>query len=146
MDVVVDYLHELYEKEHAVEVKKPWLPPLSDHMESPYTKEVKDSALFSEGDYTLGIGMIDVPEEQIQEEYRLNLIKNGHLLYMASGGYGKTVFLTNVVMGLAMKNSVRNLNFYILDLGNSALIPLRGLPHVADYMGLDDSEKIARFA
>lgn len=145
LDVVVDYLHELYEKEHAVEVKKPWLPPLSDHMESPYTKEVKDSALFSEGDYTLGIGMIDVPEEQIQEEYRLNLIKNGHLLYMASGGYGKTVFLTNVVMGLAMKNSVRNLNFYILDLGNSALIPLRGLPHVADYMGLDDSEKIARF-
>lgn len=145
LDVVVDYLHDLYQKEQAVEVKKPWLPSLPDHIRSPYTQEVKDSALFSKGDYTLGVGMIDVPEEQIQEEYILDLTKNGHMLYMASGGYGKTVFLTNIVMGLAMKNSVRNLNFYILDLGNSALIPLKGVPHVADYMGLDDNEKTARF-
>lgn len=89
--------------------------------------------------------MIDIPEEQTQEEYTLDLIKNGHLLYMASSGYGKSTFLTNIVIGLAMKNSVRNLNFYIWDLGNSALITLSGLPHTADYMGLDDTEKTAKF-
>lgn len=145
LDAVVAHLHDIYEKEQAVEVKKPWLPSLPDFMESPYTKEVIDSAQFKEGDYTLGIGMIDVPEEQLQEEYQLNLMKNGHLLYMASGGYGKTMLLTNIVVGLSMKNSVRNLNFYILDLGNSGLIPLMGLPHVADYMGLEDGEKIEKF-
>lgn len=145
LDAVVEYLHDIYEKEQAVEVKKPWLPSLPDFMESPYTKEAVDSAQFKEGDYTLGIGMIDVPEEQLQEEYQLNLMKNGHLLYMASGGYGKTMLLTNIAVGLSMKNSVRNLNFYILDLGNSGLIPLMGLPHVADYMGLDDGEKIEKF-
>lgn len=145
LDVIVEHLHDLYKAENAVAVKKPWLPSLPDIMESPYTREVKDSASFERGDFTLGIGMIDVPEEQIQEEYTLNLLKNGHLLYMASGGYGKTMFLTNIILGLSMKNAVRNLNFYILDLGNSALIPLRGLPHVADYMGLDDTEKISRF-
>lgn len=145
LDAIVAHLHDIYEKEQAAEVKKPWLPSLPDFMESPYTKEVVDSAQFKEGDYTLGIGMIDVPEEQLQEEYQLNLMKNGHLLYMASGGYGKTMLLTNIVVGLSMKNSVRNLNFYILDLGNSGLIPLMGLPHVADYMGLDDGEKIEKF-
>lgn len=145
LDAVVEHLHDVYEKEQAVEVKKPWLPSLPDFMESPYTKKVVDSAQFKEGDYTLGIGMIDVPEEQLQEEYQLNLMKNGHLLYMASGGYGKTMLLTNIAVGLSMKNSVRNLNFYILDLGNSGLIPLMGLPHVADYMGLDDGEKIEKF-
>ncbi len=145
LDVIVSHLKEVYTEEGAKEVIKPWLPPLGDMLVSPYTGEVRDSASFEEGDYTLGIGMIDIPEEQAQEEYVLDLIKNGHLLYMASSGYGKSVLLTNIVLGLAMKNSVRNLNFYIWDLGNSALIPLRALPHVADYMSIDDSEKIGKF-
>ncbi|MBP3459050.1 MAG: type VII secretion protein EssC [Lachnospiraceae bacterium] len=145
LDAIVEHLHDIYETEKAVEVKKPWLPSLPELMQSPYTKQVQDSAAFQQGDYTLGIGMIDVPEEQLQEEYVLNLIKNGHLLYMASSGYGKTMFLTNIALGLSMKNAVKNLNFYILDLGNSGLIPLKGLPHVADYMGLDDGEKIEKF-
>jgi S-DNA-T family DNA segregation ATPase FtsK/SpoIIIE len=145
LDVIVSHLKEVYTEEGAKEVIKPWLPPLGDMLVSPYTGEVRDSASFEEGDYTIGIGMIDIPEEQAQEEYVLDLIKNGHLLYMASSGYGKSVLLTNIVLGLAMKNSVRNLNFYIWDLGNSALITLSKLPHVADYMGLDDTEKIGKF-
>lgn len=144
LDVTVEHLAQIYEEEHAAEVKKPWLPPLGTMLESPYTREVHDSASFEKGDYTLGLGMIDVPEEQLQEEYVLDLMKNGHLLYMASGGYGKTMLLTHMILGLSMKNAVKNLNFYLIDLGNSALIPLRGLPHVADYMGLDDTEKLEK--
>lgn len=154
LDVTVQYLHDIYELEKSVviknkktftEVKKPWLPSLPAPMESPYTKEVVDSAIFSKGDFKLGIGMVDIPEEQSQIEYEIDLIKNGHILYMASSGYGKSLFLTNIIIGLAMKNAVRHLKFYIIDLGNSALIPLHMLPHVADYMGLDDSEKIEKF-
>ena len=144
LDVTVEHLAQVYGEEHAIEVKKPWLPPLGTMLESPYTREVHDSASFEKGDYTLGLGMIDVPDEQIQEEYVLDLMKNGHLLYMASGGYGKTMLLTHIILGLSMKNAVKNLNFYLIDLGNSALIPLRGLPHVADYMGLDDTEKLEK--
>ena len=154
LDAAVKYLHEVYENERIdainkygtfTEVKKPWLPSLAAPMESPYTKSVSDSASFEKGDFKLGIGMVDIPEEQAQIEHEIDLIKNGHILYTASSGYGKSMFLTNIITGLAMKNSVRNLNFYIIDLGNSALIPLRRLPHVADYMGLDDSEKIEKF-
>lgn len=145
LDVIVKHLQEIYETENAVPVMKPWLPSLPAPMCSPYTEKVMDSCIFENSDYTLGIGMVDIPEEQKQEEYILDLIKNGHLIYMASSGYGKSMFLTNIAVGLSMKNSVKNLNFYILDLGNSALIPLKGLPHVADYMGLDDTEKIDKF-
>ncbi len=49
---------------------------------------------------------------------------------MASSGYGKSMFLTNVITGLAVKNSVRNFRSYIIDLGNSALIPLKKLCHM----------------
>lgn len=93
LDVTVQYLAKLYAEEKAVPVKRPWLPPLPSILQSPYTKIVKDSATFAKGDYTLGLGLIDVPEEQLQEEYTLDLIKNGHLLYMASSGYGKTMLL-----------------------------------------------------
>lgn len=145
LDATVKYLHELYEIQAAVPVKKTWLPSLPDSIQSPYTVKVEDSAKFLNGNYTLGIGMIDIPEEQKQEEYMLDFLKNGHLLYMASSGFGKSVLLSNIVIGLSMKNSVRNLNFYILDLGNSGLIALSRIPHVADYMGLDDGEKIQKF-
>ena len=50
-----------------------------------------------------------------------------------------------MLLGLAMKNAVKHVRMYILDFGNSALIPYQGLPHVADYMGLDDTEKMEKF-
>ena len=145
LDVIVRHVKEEYEKETAVEVKRPWLPPLGDNMLSPYTQTVQDSSTFTELDLQLGLGMIDLPEEQDQREYTLDFVGKGHLLYMASSGYGKSTILGNIILGLAMKNAVRNLNMYILDLGNSALIPYKGVPHVADYMGIDDGEKIDKF-
>ena len=38
-------------------------------------------------------------------------------------------------------NSVRNFHAYILDFGNNAMLPLKALPHVADYITYDDTEK-----
>ena len=145
LDVVVSHLHEVYHSRENVEVKKPWLPSLGAMLLSPYTQEVVDSAKFTKLDITLGLGMMDIPEEQEQREYMLDLLGNGHLLYMASSGYGKSMFLGNMIMGLAMKNAVKNLNIYILDLGNSALIPYSALPHVADYLSFDEAEKLAKF-
>lgn len=51
------------------------------------------------------------------------------------------MLLTQIILGLSAKNAVKNLNFYILDLGNSGMIPLKQLPHVADYMNIDHEEK-----
>lgn len=145
LDVVVSHLYDVYNSRENVEVKKPWLPSLPGMLLSPHTQAVTDSSTFTELDTTLGLGMIDIPEEQAQREYLLDMTKNGHLLYMASSGYGKSMFLGHIIVGLAMKNAVKNLNMYILDLGNSALIPYKGLPHVADYLGFDETEKLDKF-
>jgi len=84
LDVVVDHIAEVYKEEQHILVKKPWIPSLTSPMASPHTRQVLDSATFEKGDYQLGIGIINIPEEQTQEEYVLDLVKNGHLLYMAS--------------------------------------------------------------
>lgn len=145
LDVIVEHLKDVYENSNAVEVKKTWLPSLPMQMVSPYTANAADSASFEQLDLELGLGMMDIPEEQAQREYVLNLVRNGHFMYMASSGYGKSLLLTHIVLGLAMKNSVKNLNFYVIDLGNSALIQLKAVPHVADYMGIEDTEKFEKF-
>ena len=145
LDVVVEHLQQLYEEEYCVKVKKTWLPSLAFQIVSPYLMEIQDSAGFKKVDLKLGIGIMDIPEEQAQTEYVLDFEKNGHLLYLSSSGYGKTMLLTQIILGLSAKNAVKNLNFYILDLGNSGMIPLKQLPHVADYMNIDHEEKIGKF-
>jgi len=88
---------------------------------------------------------VDIPEEQRQMEYLYDFLKQGNLIYIASSGYGKSVFLGNIILGLSVKNQVKNINMYIIDFGNSALIPYRVLPHVADYMTIVDSDKLSKF-
>lgn len=140
LDATVEYIHKLYEQMDTIEVKRPWLPPLEEQIVSPQNLEKGE-----EMNLNTGLGMIDIPEEQKQEEYRLDFGKDGNLLYLASSGYGKTVFLTTAILSLAMQNSVDLLNFYILDYGNSGLIALNRLHHTADYISFDDLERFHKF-
>lgn len=145
LDVTVSYLNELYQKELAlhkvIEVRKPWLPPLKEQLVNPKLITNMSETI----DLSVGIGLIDMPEEQIQREYRINLMQEGNTVYIASGGYGKSVFLTNAMLELASKNTVDNVNFYILDFGNNALMPLAGMPHCSAHIMLDETEKFSKF-
>ena len=153
LEVTVEHIRKVYEQEQEEQrsvqkiesVKKPWLPPLPEQIVSPYLQEIKDSRNFQKINLEVGVGLIDIPEEQRQVEYQIDFQRNGHFLYMASSGYGKSMLLTNIILGLCIQNSVEHLNIYMLDLGNNALINLKSLPHVADYMGIDDEEKLTKF-
>lgn len=153
LDVTIDYLRELFEKEGVERVRKPWLPPLPQHLESPLERITEKESWKRIVPYdrtetvrlSVPVGMIDIPEEQLQTEYTIDLGRDGNVVFMSSAGYGKTMFLMTVVVSLALQNQVENINFYILDFGNSALIPLNGLPHTADYILYDDVEKMGKF-
>lgn len=145
LDVVVEYIHRVFVQSGAKPVRKPWLPSLSQKIVSPYLNEIVDVKDFKEIDLKVKLGMVDIPEQQLQREYEVDYIENGHFLYIASSGYGKTMILSTMILSLAMKNAVANLNFYILDYGNSGLIPFSSLPHTADYITLDDDEKLGKF-
>lgn len=141
LNVIVDHIQETFAGLNLPQIKSPWLPPLSEIMVSPYLADIHDSVEYTTTDLTVPLGVEDIPNEQRQSEYNIDFLRNAHVIYFASSGYGKTVFLTTILLSLCAKNSVNNLNAYILDFGNSALIPMKSLPHVADYITYDDVEK-----
>jgi len=141
LDATVNYMQQMYENQNFIEVKRPWLQPLETQIELP-----KQIEKFSLPELNVSLGIVDIPEAQAQIEYTVDLKKDGNLIYIASSGYGKSVFLTTLILALAMKNTVKNLNFYILDFGNSGLIPLNALHHTADYITMEDAEKLGKFA
>lgn len=150
LDVIIEELKKEFDSLHIKPVRKPWLPPLPYQMASPHMISVDEKQESREEeecrlDLQLPIGMADIPEEQQQCEYSLNLMKDGNIAFFAASGYGKTMFLQNVILTLALKNSVENLNFYIFDFGNNAMIPLNALPHTSDYIVMDDNERMGKF-
>ena len=141
LDVVVGYVKNEFLKTKLPKVKSPWLPPLQPVMVSPLFERITDSAIHKELNLNIPVGIEDIPEEQKQIEYQIQFLKQGHVIFFASSGYGKTVFLETLILGLCALNSVKNLHAYLLDFGNNALLPLKALQHVADYITYDNLEK-----
>ena len=144
LDVIVDYIHDFYEKLDTIPITRPWLPPLENQILSPSCKR-EPASQDPDLDLEIDIGLIDIPDRQAQEEYTVNPADDGNILFVAARGFGKTFFLTTCALSLAMRNSVDNINFYILDFGNSGLIQLKKLHHTADYISFDDSERRGKF-
>ena len=86
-----------------------------------------------------------IPQAQKQEVIAIDLSKDGNILLYGSPGTGKTTFLQTAAMDLARKQSPENLTMYLLDFGTNGLAPLTQLPHVADSLLLDQTEKIQKF-
>lgn len=148
LDAVIDEIDRIFGEMNIPQVKRPWLPPLSYRQLSPWT--IKEEDLYDHEqeklplDLNIPIGMADIPEQQEQKEYEIDLLKDGNIAFFASAGYGKSTFLETAVLSLAIKNSVKNLNFYLCDFGNNALIPLNALPHTCDYITMDDTERLSK--
>ncbi len=136
LEAVASLLGEVFEEEGAAEVRKPWLPPLEEMIVSPYAQ-----AGAVRSGLTVSLGMTDIPGMQEQRELEHDFAGEGNLLFAASSGFGKTVFLTTVLMSLAISNDVDDLNYYILDYGNNGCMPLKELPHTAEYISADDEER-----
>ena len=146
LDAIVEYIASEYKKLDIAQVKRPWLPQLDDCIINPQIQNYQHHDLAKAAGYCLAteIGLIDIPEMQTQEEYIHDFLEGGNFVVFGASGYGKSSMLMNVALTLAIKNSPENLNYYIVDFGNSALLPLRYLPHTADYMSFDDGVKVEK--
>ena len=148
LDATIAHLAEVYQELKPIPVRKPWLPPLPLHLISPcvqkYVSNINREEQSQPLDLKIKIGIVDIPEEQSQEFYEIDLMKDGNVAFFAAPGFGKTMFLTTVLICLALKNSVEMLHFYVCDFGNSGLIPLYGIPHTADYITMDDTERLGK--
>ncbi len=145
LDISVSYIDKVYQSMDCKPVKKPWLEPLRDKLVSPLFENGINLRTGNTVDLSVELGFIDIPQQQMQKEYVYSFKEEGNMAVFGAPGYGKSTLLTTLVLTLAAKNSPDLINLYILDMGNGSLMSLRDIPHVSDYMNLEDGEKLNRF-
>ncbi|MGY3777389.1 type VII secretion protein EssC [Isobaculum melis] len=146
LDAVIDGIHAITEEAGIAPLPRPWLPPLAERVYLPELDTVDYKTAWQEkSELEPMLGIADIPSMQAQESFRINLSKDGHIALYSSPGYGKSTFLQSILMGLARQHNPERLHAYLLDFGTNGLLPLRGLPHVADTMNIDEEEKIGKF-
>ena len=144
LDAVVDHIAEVYKGTGSVSVDKPWLPSLETHLVTPHIRTDIDVGSIPDYHLAVPVGMVDIPEEQRQEEYIHDFASDGNMAIFSAAGFGKSTAIMNMALSMAANNSPEKLNYFILDMGNSALIQLKELPHTADYLTFDDIEKMSK--
>ena len=133
MDAVTAKIAETTADMNIQKVASPWLEPLSLRLEK------QSKVLASQNGFP--IGMIDEPDKQSQSPVAYNWTKDGNLGVFGSSGYGKSYTLITTLLGLAENLSPGEAIFYLLDYGNGSLLPLKQLPHAADYFTIDEELK-----
>lgn len=133
MEAVTAKIAKITSDLNIQKVASPWLEPL------PLRLEKKQEVTTIQPGFP--VGMIDEPEKQSQSSIAYNWTKDGNLGVFGSSGYGKSYTLLTTILGLAENLSPEEANFYLLDYGNGSLLPLRQLPHTADYFTIDEELK-----
>ena len=115
----------------------PWLDPLPEVLD---LADLPDSS----SDRFAVVGLVDLPSEQRQEPYLVDLDRDGSLLVFGTGGAGKTVLLRTLVASMARTASPDELQFYALDFASRGLASLVALPHVGAVLSAEDDERVPR--
>ncbi|WLV24297.1 type VII secretion protein EssC [Aciduricibacillus chroicocephali] len=146
LEAVIGHIHDFAEERKIERLPRPWLPPLEREIFLSNLSPVDYKSLWHVKKQPLiaTIGMVDIPEMQKQEPLDINLTKDGHMVIIASPGYGKSTMLQTIAMDLARKHSPEKLHLYLLDLGTNGLLPLRNLPHTADAIRVDEEAKMEK--
>lgn len=137
IDVIVDRIGELQEKMGIKKLNSPWLPPLSSRLFKQQYQE--------ESEHEVYLGLVDEPEKQSQTPYIYRVMDDGNIGIFGSSGYGKSHTAITLLLSMASKLSPEEIHYYLFDFGNGALLPLKQLPHTADYFLLDEERKIDKF-
>lgn len=147
LDAVIDYIHDYTEEQEIEPLARPWLPPLPERVFAQDLNRLSFEETWLEPKKPLlaTIGLLDQPELQAQTTLTIDLTKEGHIAIFSSPGYGKSTFLQTVVMDLVRQHNPEHLHVYLLDFGTNGLLPLKNLPHVADTLLIDDTEKIGKW-
>ena len=136
IDAIVEQIAE-YQAEHGIQkVKSPWLPPLAERI-------ARESYLSPNLEH-IPLAIVDEPEKQLQAPYFYRLVDDGNIGIFGSVGYGKSYTVLTILLGIAEHYSPEQVHLYLLDFGNGSLLPLKQLPHVADFFSIEDTRKIEK--
>ncbi len=149
--VLMDIL-EPYQATLGKELFKPWPAPLPPRVSLPevYDQVLKPAQALPPSIPTYGwlacpVGLIDMPAEQRQEPWMLDLPhQGGHIMVAGASGTGKSVFLRTLITSLVRTHSPAQLHLYMVDFGGQALRVFGKLPHVGGVFNEMDEEYICR--
>lgn len=147
MDIIEPYSETLGEQ-----LFKPWPAPLPHRVSLPevYTQAKRQAPTMQPGQPPYGwltcpVGLMDLPAEQRQEPWLLDMPRSGgHVLIAGASGTGKSVFLRTLIASLARTHSPSQLHLYMVDFGGQALRVFEKLPHVGGIFNEADDDYIRR--
>ena len=88
------------------------------------------------------IGMIDEPEKQSQTPIAYQIMDDGNIGVFGSSGYGKSNTLLTIFLGISENVISRRSYIFIFSImAMDHYLPLKQLPHTADYFTIDEELK-----
>ena len=142
LDITVKYVQAVHTALNSEIVERPWLPPLEHKIVSSAIKTGHDVGKLEKQALNIPLGIVDIPEEQKQIEFGHDFFEDGNFAVFGASGFGKSTTLQTMALTLATNNSPTLCKLFIIDYGNSALAQFQKLPHTADYLSIDDAEKL----
>lgn len=136
LDIAVDRMDGIGPSAHQV-----WLPPLDvpDTLDqlmpdlAPHPELGLVSLRWrSMGGLTVPLGTVDRPREQRRDTLTVSLSGSaGHVAVVGGPRSGKSTLLRTMTASLSLTTTPLESQFYVLDFGGGAFVPLADLPHVS---------------
>ncbi|MQA35919.1 FtsK/SpoIIIE domain-containing protein, partial [Modestobacter roseus] len=123
--------------------ERPWLPPLPGRLT---VGDLADAvAAAATGPTVLRIGLLDLPDRQVQRPFELDLAAGGGWLAVGGPRSGRSTALETVLTEAATQLSPDQLHVHVLDHGGGALAArATGLPHTGTVVRRGDPHRSGR--
>ena len=116
--------------------RRPWLDPLAPIYNLEHLGQRTDAELV--------LGVMDDPDRQRQVVASFRPDEHGNLLFVGTGGSGKTSALRTLALAAGITPRGGPVHVYGLDFGGGGLTMLEELPYVGSIVSGDDEERVTR--
>lgn len=90
------------------------------------------------------VALVDDPANQRKIPLKMDFANDGHTLIYGAPVTGKTTFLKTMIMSMAMTRKPDDISIYVMDFGGWSLNTMRDLPHVAEIVNDNESERLTK--
>ena len=134
LSLLVDALCEATTLASITPPAKAWLTPLPTAV----TLDELPDLVVSDA---IPIGVCDLPEQQAQRAFAIDLAHGGHVLVVGGPRSGRTTALRTIAGSLARSFVSSDCHLYVIDCASGGLAPLGSLPHCGTVVTRDETER-----